>query len=130
MLFQFEKFLPNSFKGSSIAFTYSHVERIDKPRYVANTDVDVESAVRQVGDTPGIDPVTAQRRADSLRQASQTLVVQDGFSFRNLKIAFLEQHLSETEQRQRASRVHVDGAVILRNRFVNAVFDAEYQVEA
>jgi len=88
MLFQLEKFLPNSFKGSSISFTYNHVERIDRPQYVANTDVDVENAARQVGDIPGIDPVTAQRRADSLRRASQTLVVQDGFSFRNLKIAF------------------------------------------
>lgn len=88
LLFQLEKFLPNSFKGSSIPFTYNHVERIEHPRYVAESDVEVEAAVARIVSRPGVPADEAQRQADSLRLASQTLVVQDGFSFRNFKIAF------------------------------------------
>lgn len=84
--FQLEKFLPNSFKGSAIPFTYNHVERIDKPKYVAESDVDVQGAVNEILQNTG--DVNRLARADSLRIATQTLVVQDAFSFSNFKLAF------------------------------------------
>jgi len=88
LLFQLEKFLPRSFKGSSLPFTYNHVERIEYPRYVAESDVEVDAAVEQIISRPGVPATEAQRQADSVRLSSQTLVVQDGFSFRNFKIVF------------------------------------------
>lgn len=97
LLFQLEKFLPNNFKGSSIPFTYNHVERIEKPRYVAESDVEVDAAVTQIINRPGVPANEAQRQADSLRLSSQTLVVQDGFSFRNFKIAFPGTHWLVTD---------------------------------
>ncbi len=87
-VFQLEKFLPNSFKGSSVPFTYNHVEKLDKPRYVAESDVDVEGAVQQILAKPGVGDVERVRQADSLRTATQTLVVQDAFAFSNFRLAF------------------------------------------
>ncbi len=87
-VFQLEKFLPNSFKGSSIPLTFNHVERVEKPRYVSESDVEVDAAVRQIQARPGIGDTEAQRLSDSLRSATQTLVVQDGFAFSNFRLVF------------------------------------------
>lgn len=87
-VFQLEKFLPNSFKGSSIPLTFNHVERVEHPRYVSESDVEVEAAVRQILERPGLSEQEASRKADSLRSATQTLVVRDGFAFTNFRIAF------------------------------------------
>jgi cell surface protein SprA len=87
-IFNLEKLLPNDFKGSSIPFTYTHEERLDKPRYVSESDVEVDAAIRQIGERTGIDPAQAAREADDLRLATQTLVTQDAFSFSNFRIAF------------------------------------------
>jgi len=82
------KFLPEAFKGSSIPFTYNHAESVQKPRYVSESDVEVESAVNRIISEGSADPTQAQRRADSLRTATQTLSVVDAFSFANLRIAW------------------------------------------
>jgi cell surface protein SprA len=87
-VFSLEKFVPESFKGTSIPLTYNHVERVEKPLYIAQSDVEVDAAVRRIGENPSIPADDRQRRADSLRLASQTLVVQDGFALQNLRIAW------------------------------------------
>lgn len=86
--FRLEKFLPGSFKGSSLPVVFKHVERLEKPRYVAESDVEVEAAVRQIGERQNITPDSARILADSLRNATETLVVQDGFAMPNIKLSF------------------------------------------
>jgi len=81
---QLQKFLPGEMKESSIPFVYNHVERIEKPRYVSESDVEVSAAVTEI--QKGTDQIEAQRRADSLRTATQTLVIRDGFSFQNFRL--------------------------------------------
>jgi cell surface protein SprA len=88
MVVQLEKFLPNSFKGSSIPLTYNHVEELAKPRYISESDVEVNAAAQRILDEPGADPVTAQRRADSLRTATETLRTTDALGLSNLHLAF------------------------------------------
>lgn len=87
-VFQFDKFLPDFMKGSTIPFTYSHTENVQHPRYIAESDVNVQEATeRIVGDTKI--PVTeAQHRADSLRRATQTLEVLDALAFNDFKLQF------------------------------------------
>ncbi|HVK37479.1 MAG TPA: cell surface protein SprA [Candidatus Kapabacteria bacterium] len=87
-VFQLEKFVPESFKGTTIPLTYNHIERIEKPRYIAQSDVEVDAAVQRLGENQAIPADVRQRRADSLRLASQTLVVQDGFALQNVRIAW------------------------------------------
>lgn len=87
-VWQLEKFVPESFKGTTIPLTYNHIERIERPRYIAQSDVEVDAAVRRIGENPSIPVEQRPRRADSLRLASQTLVVQDGFTLQNLRIAW------------------------------------------
>lgn len=85
--FRMEKFLPNAFKGSSLPLVYKHSEKIEKPRYVSESDVEVDAAVRQIGEQ-ATNPDSARKQADSLRNATETLVVQDGFALSNIKINF------------------------------------------
>lgn len=87
-VFNLEKFVPESFKGTSIPLTYNHIERIEKPRYIAQSDVEVEAAANRIGENVSIPVDDRRRRADSLRLASETLVVQDGFALQNLRIAW------------------------------------------
>jgi cell surface protein SprA len=87
-VFQLEKFVPESFKGTTIPLTYNHVERIERPLYIAQSDVEVDAAVQRLGENQSIPVDDRRRRADSLRLASQTLVVQDGFALQNLRIAW------------------------------------------
>ncbi len=84
----FDKFMPTALKGTTLPFTYNHVEKIEKPRYVSESDVEVEAAAERIVSDGGADPAAAQRRADSLRTATQTLVVQDAFSFANVAPKF------------------------------------------
>ncbi len=91
-VFQLEKFLPNSFKGSSIPLTFNHVERLEKPRYVSESDVEVDAAVRQIEARPGLDRTEIERKTDSLRSATQTLMVRDGFAFSNFRLVFPGEH--------------------------------------
>lgn len=87
-VFQFDKFLPEFMKGSTIPFTYNHVEQIEHPLYIAESDVEVEAATeRIVGDTR-IPVDSALYRADSLRRATETLVVQDALAFNDFKLQF------------------------------------------
>jgi cell surface protein SprA len=83
---QLQKFLPGAMKESSIPFVYNHVERVEKPRYVSESDVEVSAAVHEI--EKGTNQTEAQRLADSLRTATQTLVVRDGFSFQNFHLRF------------------------------------------
>jgi len=87
-VFQLEKFLPNSFKGSTIPLTINHVERVELPRYVSESDVEVGAAIRQILERPGQTAEEAVRKADSLRIATQTVVVHDGFAFSGFRLVF------------------------------------------
>ena len=84
-----EKFLPESMeRGSSIPLTYSHSERIENPRYIAESDVDVEAATERILGDVSLPQDVAQRRADSLRRSTETLVVQDALAFSDFRLKF------------------------------------------
>ena len=87
--FNIEKFLPESMqRGSSIPLTYSHTERVENPQYIAESDVDVEAAAERILGDVTIPQTEAQRRADSLRRSTETLVVQDALAFSEFKLKF------------------------------------------
>ena len=83
-----EKLLPDAMRGSSLPFTFSHVERVEHPRFIAESDVNVDQAIdRIVGDVT-VPPNEAQRRADSLRRSTETLVVQDAVGVSDIRLVF------------------------------------------
>ncbi len=86
--FALTKFLPEALKGSSIPFTFNHAETVRKPRYISESDVDVNAAGERIISEGSADPNAARARADSLRLATQTLSVVDAFAFSNFRLAW------------------------------------------
>lgn len=84
--YKLEKFLPESFKGSGIPLIYNHTETIETPRYLNNSDVEVNGAISRAL----LDSTNPRKNeiADSLRTAGENLKVSDQFSLSNIKIAF------------------------------------------
>ena len=83
------KLLPGAMqRGSSIPFTYSHTERIENPRYIAESDVDVNAATERILGDLSLPSDVAQRRADSLRRSTETLVVQDALALSDISLKF------------------------------------------
>jgi hypothetical protein len=62
----------------TLPITFSHSEVFDRPLYIPGTDVDLETAVRN------LDP----RAANQLRIASQTLTIRNAFSVNGMKLTF------------------------------------------
>jgi cell surface protein SprA len=86
-----ERFFPDSWSGTSIPFSYSHVEGINKPKYLPGTDVLVAEAAKRQAESAaakGASPQAAQGAGDSILTASQTLRISDSWAIPNLKIAF------------------------------------------
>jgi len=81
----FEKFLPNSWRGSTLAFTYSHTEAVQNPRYLPGTDIVVDEAanlveqLNQQGNQGSLE-------ADDIRLRSQTLTVVESYALPSIKL--------------------------------------------
>ena len=73
----FEKFLPQSWQGTSVPFTYSHAENLSAPKYLPNTDVQVDEAANRAA---------SGAQAEAIRTSSQTLRVTDSYAVPNLRI--------------------------------------------
>jgi len=84
-----ERFLPDSWVGTSIPLSYSHVEGINKPKYLPGTDVLVSEAAKRAGEvaaSKGASPQAAQAMNDSVLVASQTLRVSESWAIPSARI--------------------------------------------
>lgn len=87
--FFLERFLPQSWVGTSIPLSYSRIETISKPRYLPGTDVVVAEAARREGELAVSRGDTEQRAKeirDSVLIASQTLRVSDTWAVPTVRI--------------------------------------------
>lgn len=84
--YKLEKFLPEDFKGSSIPLIYNHTETLESPRYLNNSDIEVNGAISRAL----LDTANPRRQilADSLSAAGENLRVSDQFSLSNIKVNF------------------------------------------
>jgi cell surface protein SprA len=73
----FEKFFPASWQGTSVPFAYSHTENLVKPKYMPNTDIEVDEAVSRAR-TP--------EEGEQIRTATQTLRISDTYAVPNLRL--------------------------------------------
>ena len=63
-----------------IPITYSHIEELEKPRYVANNDIELATAATQAYNkviAEGGTPQAAEAAANDVRIRSNSLTVQD-----------------------------------------------------
>ena len=81
-----EDFVPKTWKGTSIPFSYSHREQIVKPKYLPNTDVVVEEAALLAANLHQDTAGAARETPDQIIRKSQTLRVSDSYSVPNLRI--------------------------------------------
>jgi cell surface protein SprA len=89
--FSLDKLLPDSWGGSSIPFSYSHVEGIIKPKYLPGTDVLVAEAARvqaEAAAARGAPPEAVRMASDSILAASQTLRVSESWAIPSARIVF------------------------------------------
>ncbi|MCX7877150.1 MAG: cell surface protein SprA [Ignavibacteria bacterium] len=75
-----------------IPISFSHVETLDKPKYIPSTDVDIENAVRReyeriLAENPG-NVQLAEQRANNIRITSQTLKIRNSFAITGMKFNF------------------------------------------
>jgi cell surface protein SprA len=85
----FEKFLPQSWTGTSLGFTYSHAEVMQQPRYLPGTDILVEEAAERTANLAqdaGTSPEDAQRAADQIREDSRSVSVSETYALPNIRI--------------------------------------------
>lgn len=82
--FNFEKFLPESWAGTSLPFTYTHTESFNKPLYLPNSDILVEEAAKHVAQG-GIRGSTYKNASD-VRTRSQELNVTDSYTLPNIRL--------------------------------------------
>jgi cell surface protein SprA len=84
-----DRLLPESWVGTSIPISFSHVEGSTDPRYLPNSDVLVGEAtelLRQKIISSGGSPELARSRADSLKLAAQTQRVSNTYAAPNFRI--------------------------------------------
>jgi cell surface protein SprA len=84
----FEKFLPRSWGGTTLSFNFTHLESVQKPRYLPGTDILVEEAAERItslAQQRGSSAEEASRSAEAIRLASQTLAVSETYSLPMIK---------------------------------------------
>jgi cell surface protein SprA len=84
-----EKFAPKSFTQMKIPITYSHIERMENPRYVANNDIELASAATRTYNKvieEGGSPEAAEAAANDVKIRSSELSVQDSWSLAGIKL--------------------------------------------
>ena len=86
--FAFERFLPQSWTGTSLGFSYSHMEQVQNPKYVPGTDILVTEAAQRTADAAqakGASADEVKQISDDVRLRSQTVNVTDTYSLPNIK---------------------------------------------
>jgi cell surface protein SprA len=79
----FERFLPESWAGTTIPFSYTHTESFTNPLYLPNSDIDVVQAAeqqRQKAIRSGLPDDVARAQADSVITVSQSRRVSDTYA--------------------------------------------------
>ncbi|MEE9288823.1 MAG: cell surface protein SprA, partial [Bacteroidota bacterium] len=87
--FAVEKFLPESWKGTSIPFTYSHSEGLTDPKYLPGTDVLIDEAAQrqeEIALERGLSPEEAKAQSDQIRIGAETVNIQDTWAVPTMKI--------------------------------------------
>ena len=90
-----EKFAPKSFKEMRLPLSYSHQEIMEKPKYVANNDIELKSAANNIYQQvlqQGGSPLEAEREANNLKKRSSSLSVQDAWAISGAKLGIPVQH--------------------------------------
>ena len=85
----FERFLPQSWNGTSLGFSYSHTEQMQSPKYLPGTDILVTQAVQRTVDLQeqaGASASDAQKAGQALLLSSQTLNVTETYSLPNIRL--------------------------------------------
>ncbi|MBF8248312.1 MAG: gliding motility-related protein, partial [Bacteroidetes bacterium] len=85
-----ERFLPQSWNGTSLAFSYSHVESMQDPKYLPGTDILVSEAVERVAESEkqrGATNEDAGQAGDALKTRSQSLNVTETYAMPNIRLA-------------------------------------------
>jgi len=85
----FERFLPQSWNGSSLAFSYSRSEQIQSPKYLPGTDILVTQAAQRTVDLQqqaGVSAAEAQKAGQDVTLSSQTLNVTETYSLPNVRL--------------------------------------------
>ena len=84
-----DRFLPESWRGSQLGLTYSHVEGQQSPRYVPGTDILVEAAAKRTKDLAleeGRSEEEAQHAAEDVRHQTRSLNVTETYALPNVKL--------------------------------------------
>ena len=87
--FALERLLPVSWNGSTLAFSYTHVEGFTTPKYLPGTDVLVSEAAQRQTDAliaKGFDPAAARAAGDNLQLAAQTFTKSESYALPSIKI--------------------------------------------
>ncbi len=85
----FERFLPQSWAGTSLQFSYSRTEQLQNPKYMPGTDILVDQAAQVVADAArasGTPDARVQGIADSVRLRTQTLSVSETYALPSLRL--------------------------------------------
>lgn len=95
-----EKFLPSSWSQTKIPISYSHTETAQTPLFVAQNDVNLNTAsdaVRLRSLDAGESEEIAQNRATDFRRRSETVRVRDQIALQGVKIGLPIKHWLITE---------------------------------
>ncbi|MBI3006502.1 MAG: cell surface protein SprA [Ignavibacteriales bacterium] len=87
--FSLEKFLPQSWTGSALGLTYSHVEGIQVPRYLPGTDVLVSEAAQRTAEAvrlQGKSDEEARASSEALRTRTQTLNITETYALPSIRL--------------------------------------------
>ncbi len=87
--FSLEKFLPESWAGTSFPFSYSHSEGLVMPKYIPSSDIDIDKAADQLytvvkSKTSSVDSANTSRTNFILE--SQTLQISDSYALPSFRI--------------------------------------------
>ena len=85
----FERFLPQSWNGTSLGFSYSRTEQIQSPKYLPGTDILVTQAAQRTVDLQeqaGTSASDAQKAGQNILLSSQTLNVTETYSLPNVRL--------------------------------------------
>ena len=83
--FSFGKLLPESWAGTVVDVSYSHLESTTKPRYVPGTDILVEKAAAAVASDTSTSSTREYKNAADVRLKSEDLSVTDSYAVPTIK---------------------------------------------
>lgn len=85
----FDKFAPKDWTGTAIPVSYSHIESLQDPVFVAQSDINLSEAASLAyanAIKQGMSQQEAQRISDETLTRSQTYIVQDQFAVSGLRV--------------------------------------------